>query len=159
MGIRDYLGIAALLALLGGGVYVNHLRVQAGKYEVAQAALTELRAAHDEYKAQHEQLDAEKAKASQGYIDEATKLRAANAAAPVPAVRLCSNPPRTSLPTAAHAAARSGAGASAAGLVQPGATPNNQAGPDIGPALDRLAERADTLAAQCRAAIHFNGGR
>lgn len=159
MGIKDYLGIAALLAFLGGGVYVNHLRVQAGKYEVARDALTALSAAHDEYKQQHEKLDTERAKASQGYIDEVNQLRADNAARPADAVRLCVNPARPSVPAVAHAASGSGAGAAAAAVVQPGTAPDYREGQDIGPDLARLAERADTLAAQCRAALHFVGGQ
>ncbi len=156
MNIKNALGILALLGMIAGGAWVNHLRVKAGKYDQAKEQLADLRAAHTEYVQLRDRADADKAAASQGYQNELTTLRADFARRPVPVVRLCSQP-AANLPAREGAAGGLEATAAAAGLVQPGTAADSEGGPDIGPALARLADRADSLAAQCRAIINYMG--
>lgn len=137
------IGIAAAIvgALTWLGMIVNGWHEDARKVPLLQDQLERAAWALDRRIESERVVQA----ASKGYQDELSNLRSARDAAPVRSVRLCVVPEGPA-----------GTGQPSGGEPGPdGATPGSggvppQAGPDIGPELYALIDRADELSAQVR---------
>lgn len=138
--IKWILGGVAVLAL---GIIVNSWRLDAKQLSLTKKELADERATLAQIK-----VDAKiVADASAGYQSELAVLRERNLGRPATPVRLCraTSAPVVSVPPAERGPDGGGPGA---GLVpdDPGVHP----GPDIGPQLRALADRADAVNAQAR---------
>lgn len=126
------IAIAALLGLLW---LVNSWRIDSNKLEAAETELTQLKANYAEetrLRTEQDRISTEKATSYETQLADAHKTNAELAGKREP-IRVCHNAP--SMPRVATAAAEP-ATATGQGLQQ-------EAGPDIGPALYGLALEAD----------------
>jgi hypothetical protein len=134
--------IAGALAVLGAILWHDHHISRL--YKAEHAKTTELTA---KVAAKERELAMQK-EASNAYQQSLEDLRAARAATPVRAVRLCR--PATVVPGAAGGSAAPGKEA-----VSPADGSDLEAGPDIGPELYGLADEADECAVQRDALIDW----
>jgi hypothetical protein len=153
LGIRNILGIGALLALLTFAGFAQHWRIKAAKLDQAVAERDRIQQEFIYYKATRDRLEKERDAASEGYQDELQKLRAAIDRRPVPAIRLCPQSAGANMPAAANAAAGPEESAAAARVVSGSDGLPATQGADIGPGIGELLNRADELSAQLRAIL------
>ena len=138
-------GLAAA-AMLGLGLIVKNWHDEAARVPVLEAEIAQAKVTVETERRLKTEADA----ASRGYQDELEKLRAARAAAPVRTVRLCINPAVPAHGEGAAAQPGSDGAAAPGGEFSEGTGSNTGQGPDIGPDLAALADRADQLSAQVR---------
>ena len=138
-------GAAIVGALLWVGLTVNGWRTAAARVPALESTIADREATIKQIRRDIETA----AKASEGYQNELRSLRTAAAVQPTPIVRLCrpAAAARVSLPAAES---RPDGASGAGGQLPPGDAEDRQPGPDIGPALFALADRADECAAQLR---------
>lgn len=144
--------LGAASALLFVVMTIRHAFQQADKLDAEVAKVGELTLALQRNAEQSARRDA----ASQGFQNEVQSLQAAIAALPVPVVRLCASPAHVP-PAAPAPAAGPDPSPTAAGVVPVGTGSDLEAGPDIGPEIARLMDRADMLSAQTRAILALEG--
>lgn len=145
------------VVLTSGEMYLSHLLGKARKYDATKIELQKERDAHARTIETNRRQIAERDAASRGYQSELSLLRERVRAAPTPVVRLCPQPAPGPASHDAPAAAAGLVPTPAAPGVVSGTTGTNPAdpvpGPDIGPDLAALMDRADQLSAQLRAIL------
>jgi hypothetical protein len=145
--VKDWCYIAAISALLAGGVYLHHEIYESGvKAEVAKV---EKQAAKETAALQVKATAAE-----HSHDAEIADLQAYRTAHPEQSVQLCLNTAAPVRPEISAESGASGAGSAASGIQQVPARDSGsgqgRAGPDIGGMLELLAARADQVSAQVR---------
>lgn len=124
---------------------VNGWRIDANQLPIVEKELNNERATIAQIRADAKVVAA----ASAGYQFELTVLRERAASAPNFPVRLCRAAPAARVQIPATEPGLDG-GIAAAGVVPRGDGEDSGSGPDIGPALRALADRADQVTAQAR---------
>lgn len=143
--LKLIVGGLVLAALVALGLIVNDWREKAAMVPVLEQRIDQANAQIELERKQRDDAQA----ASKGYQDELATLRAARAAAPARAVRLCNVPARTAAAEVSAPEPGSDGGTTAPGGDAPAA------GPDIGPGLYAIADRCDDLSAQVRGLHDF----
>lgn len=157
MRIAEWAVVAVFAGLLGWlGVSIYHAYAQAKLYEGEHTARLKAEAEHAEYVRLDKLDNSKRDSASQGYQDEIAALRARNTGGVIGPVRLCVTP-RQHLPATEAPAGGPQTGAPGAGVLSAGTATHSEQGPDIGPDLARLIERAETISAQLRYVLQYEG--
>lgn len=140
------LGVILTIGLLWAGFKIE------GWHEDSKA-LPELQKKYDAYVKDAELNLTLAQSASKGYQDELTKLRENRAAAgPAPVVRLCPPSPRATPVRSSDSATGHPTPTPPTGVVPSPDAGDPLPGPDLGPSLLSLADRADEVTAQGRGA-------
>lgn len=141
------------LALLGVAWVVNGWRMDSNRLPLVEKNLEDQKATFNKFREGVAQVHA----ASQGFQDELARLRNSRAIQPTAPVRLCRTAPAAGVPLPTTQPGPDGAAATG-GVVPEAAGGDPGAGPDIGPELRALADRADEVSAQARGLQHQASG-